>query len=100
MTEFQLEILEAVEVRRSPSWLSRLGEAVARFLTKVAFFATMFGLGAAGMAWLPPIPDPPAMKLGDVFNLVVGFCVAIMFFVGLVGLGLTVFTAGQRPRWN
>lgn len=100
MIEFQFHTIELVELRRRPSRLSRLGDAVARFVIKLAFFAAMFGLGAAGVAWLPPLPDPPIMTLGDLFLAVVAFCAAIMFFVGIWGMGFVVFTGGRKPLWD
>jgi hypothetical protein len=93
MIEFQLHTLEVVELRRRPSRLSRFGDAVARFLGKMAFFAMMFGLGAAGLAWWPPLPDP----LGDLVLAVAAFCAVIMFLMGLAGLVVTVFTGGRKP---
>lgn len=100
MMEFQFHTFELVELRRRPGRRSRLGAAVARFLTKLAFFGVMCGLGLAGMAWLPPTPDPPAMTLGDVVNLVVGFCAALMWLMGLMGLVVALFTAGRKPLWD
>jgi len=92
--------VELVELRRRPSWLSRLRYAVARFLMKMIFYATMFGLGLAGLSWLPPTPDPPPMTLGFVVGGVAGFCSLIMVIVGLAGMGNTVFTGGCKPLWH
>jgi hypothetical protein len=66
----------------------------------MAFFATMFGIGAAVMVWLPPVSDRPVPTLGDVVNVCVAFCALIMCGLSLGGLGWTVLTAGQKPFWD
>lgn len=98
MMEFQFHTVELVELRRPRS---RLGAAVVRFLRKMAFFAMMFGIGAAGMVWLPVPPDPsPALMPGDIVHVVAGVCVLIMFCGGLFGMGFVVATGGRKPRWD
>jgi hypothetical protein len=92
--------IELAELRE-PSWLSRLRAAIVRFLVKVAFFTVMTALGANGVYWIP-IPDPNDLSLnwGDLVVVAVFQCSACMFFGGLIGLAVTVFTGGHKPRWD
>ena len=98
MTAFEpVAAAEMEELGAPPSWLAKFGAAVARFLGKMAFYAVMFGLGAAGMVWLAPMPPPDkTTTLGDLVTVVSGFCALIMFFVGLAGMGFTVATGGRK----
>lgn len=81
--ESQFHSVERVKLRRPPSWLSRLGDAVARFLGKMIFFATMFGLGVVGASWLSPLlPDPEtATTIPDFVKKTSGHCYGSMWFV-------------------
>jgi hypothetical protein len=82
------------------SWLARLRAATVRFLVKMAFFSAMAALGWLGGYWIPddlPVDTAPLRCLAIMAYCLCGLSLLVG---GLVGLGLTVFTAGRRPRWD
>lgn len=82
--------------------LSRLRAAVVRFLGKLVFFAGMTGIGFAGGYYVPSPADPNHGPLSwvDVALIVPMFVFVLMALCGQVGLVVTLFTAGRKPRWH
>ena len=78
---------------------SSLRAAIMRFLGKMAFFSGMVAVGVLGMLWIP-IPAPPPLNWIDAVTAAAGLCASFMWFAGAIGLGVTVFTAGRKPRWD
>jgi hypothetical protein len=73
-----------------------LRAAIVRFLSKVAFFSVMVALGDLGLQWIP-CPPIPTLNWVEIVTGAAALCCAIMFFFGLMGLGVTVFTLGRKP---